>query len=553
MNYSEQDLLNPEVRKKLIEEFNSTYNSCRKYEAFKAYECLKDKTINYVLDLILKQFDEATVWEMQYSLSNISILRKVIEKLAKVYSNGVKRTVVDGEGNPIDEATLQVEEAADYLNIDEAMKKCNRYYRTFKNTLVGILPVELDNGLFNLKPKVLPPFHYDVVPDAKDPTVALAIIQSDYYPHRPTLYTLGDAAYAGRGVDSGIRKAYNWPVAQANSYSQETDKREYIWWTKNFHFTTNCKGERIDSGTGENPILELPFVNFHGDQDDSFWAEGGEDLIDAGVKINTHISNMNHIGVSQGHGQLYMTGANLPKSVKVGPNHCLQLEVNEGDPQPTIGYLNANPQVAELRSNIEMEVALMLSTNNLSTSGFSVSLQGSGKDFASGIALMIDKSESVEDIGDQAKVFVENEPEIWQIFSLWLDVYRSAGLLSEEASQIILPDNLDKLQIQFPSPKPIMSEKEQLEVIQIRKDMGLNTMVELIMRDDPSLDTQAAMAKIKAIEEEKRARMESFAINGGVNGDQGQSGNGQLQQDGQPNQPNGGAGNTGQDQSQNQG
>src|SRR3954463_947712 len=105
---SESDLLNVEIRKKLIEEFCGTNNTRRKNEAFKAYECLKDKTSNYVMDLLLKQFDTETVVEMQYAISNISVLRKVISKLAKVYANGVKRTMKNQSD------TKAIEAAAEY-------------------------------------------------------------------------------------------------------------------------------------------------------------------------------------------------------------------------------------------------------------------------------------------------------------------------------------------------------------------------------------------------------------------------------------------------------
>lgn len=519
MKYTEQMLLDPEVRKQLIKSFKSESNQNRKREAFKAYECLKDKTIHYVLELIQKQFSAETVFEMQYAMTNISILRKVINKLAKVYTNGAKREIPGSESD-----TKAIEAAEQYLKIDERMAKCNRYFRTFWNTLAFPHPVQREDGKFDIRIEIKPPFHYDVVEHPFDPQEPLAVVLSDYIPERATLYSLGDPATAqrGRGANDGVGVVRNIAAPDAPDTASAADKLEYIWWTKNLHFTTNSKGEIISNpGMIENPIGALPFVNFAGDQDGQFWAERGSDLVDAGIKINTQLSNMTHIGVSQGHGQLYMTGKNLPKTIKVGPNHCVQLPQEEGEPAPTIGYLNANPQIAELRANVEMMVALMLSTNNLSTSGFSMSLS-SGKDFASGIALMIDKSESVEDVQDQAQIFVDREPKVWEVVGKWFEVYGSAKLLSEEASLVKLPKDLSKVQVRFPSPKPIITETEHLAVIEKRKELGLNTMVELIMRDDPSIRTETeAQEKLKKIEEEKKARMEAFAPpQGEMNGDQ---------------------------------
>lgn len=632
---SENDLLDQGTRKKVIEALRSEKNLKRKAEAYKAYDCLKDKTVDYVLDLLLKQFEISTVLEMQYALTNISVLRKVIEKLAKVYANGVKRSMpknpadkpapkkkplgkivqvphpdgvldpatnqplmvdrflVDPQdedtladesvqpdadvGEPEDPDTQAIEEMALYLKLDTAMKKCNRYFRTFKNTLVYPKPIPNDDvpGKFDLRVDVLPPFHYDVIENRTNPEKPLAVILSDYEPKMRSLYALGDAAVAGR--TAGHVREIEMPVPDMGNAGETRDQgtaddnRTYIWWTKSFHFTTNSKGEILklaDTDEGKNPIGELPFVNVCGEQDGEFWAEGGHDLVDAGIKINIQITNMNHIAISQGHGQLYMTGKNLPKSVKVGPNHCVQLQQEDKDePVPQIGYLNANPQIGELRSNVEMMMALMLSTNNLSTHGFSTSLSG-GKDFASGIAMILDKSESLEDIGEQSKIFIEKEPQVWRLLKKWFDVYASAGVLSEELSKIKLPDDPSKVQLAFPEPKPLISEMDSLAIIQKRRDLGMNTMVELMMRDNPSLTEQEAQEKIDKIVAEKAANAAKFGLpsgegrdglelysgggagaptdkpapggaQGGVNGNQSQASGGKLKGNGVNDKPNG--------------
>ena len=510
---NEDEILDEAVRKKIIEEFiDDGANETRKAEAFKAHECLKDKTVNYVLDLLLKQFEAKTVHEMQYATANISFFRKVIEKLAKVYSLGVKRTL-DGKKD-----TQNLEAIAKILEFDDAMKKINRYFRAFKNTLAFPHPVELEDGKFTLTVDALPPFMYDVIENPKNKKLPLVVILSDYVPKRPTLYAIGDAARAGRPAapeltdkqikngEGVLTRSYNPTAAKKKekALAAKEDGRHFVWWSKNYHFTTNVKGKivgEVEPGN-KNVLGELPFVNFAGDQDNCFWADGGEDLVDAGIKINTMITNVQHVAITQGYGQLFMTGKNLPKAVKTGPNHCVQLEQAEGEPAPQIGFINSNPPLAELKNLIEMYVALMLTTNNLSTSGFALSLQG-GRDFASGVALMIDKSESIEDVGEQQAVFVKNEPKIWSKLKRWYEVYKAKGLLAEEVDSLKFPSEPESLTLQFPSPKPVLSEKEQLEILEKRKELGLNTEIEILMRDDPSLTEEAAEKKLAAILEEK--------------------------------------------------
>lgn len=499
--HNENEILDGGKRKKLIEQFDQTGNQLRKHEAFKGYECLKDKTSHYVMQLLLSQFDLETVFEMQYAISNISILRKVIDKLAKVYGNGVKRTL------PNEADTKAIEDLVKFLKFDPSMRKSNRYYRTFKNTLVYLRPLKVKDK-YTLKVDVLPPFSYDAVENPDNPEEPIAIVISDYIPTRQTLYAL-DAATAGRqsGQVKQVRESSAPGLKLENSGE---DTREFIWWTEHYHFTTNAKGaiinkslngETVEPGI-DNPILEMPFVNICGEQDGCFFAEGGSDLIDAGVKINTALTNVKHIGISQGHGQLFMTGKNLPKSIKVGPNHCIQLEHETEDPVPTIGYLNANPQINELKELVIMEVALMLTTNNLSTAAVSTNLEA-GRNFGSGVALIIDKAESIEDVTDQQTIFLEKEPFIWAKLSKWYEVYKSRGLLIEELAALPMPTDFTELQLTFPNVEPITSEKDELDAIKQRKDLSLNTDVELIMRDNPGMTEEQAQEKLDKIKEEK--------------------------------------------------
>lgn len=556
---SEEQLLNPEIRAALIKHWDMDPNVCRKAEAFKAYECLKDKTSVYVRDLLLKQFDFDTVVDMQYAISNISILRKVISKLAKVYDYGVKRTM------PNKKQTEQVEEAAETLRMNAAMKKANKYFRTFHNTLIHPHPVKTE-GLMRIEIDSLPPFKYDVVEMPENPKEAMAIVVSDYIPMRGDVFALGDAAVAGRtvrpvkdvaaesdwlpGMEPRMTGSYTNKGKDSGGADTGKDKRVFTWWTKNYHFVTDAKGNQI-SVDNDNPIKALPFVNLAGERDDSFWAEGGRDLVDSGISINTAISNVKHLGISQGHGQLYMTGKNLPKSIKVGPTHCVQLAQAEGEPDPKIGYLNANPDLDKLRGLIEMDVALMLVTNNLSTSGFAMSLQG-GKDFASGISLMIDKSESIDDVEEQAGVFIEQEPDVWVLVLAWYDVLKSAGLLTEEFRQMVIPKNVEEVQLQFGSPKPMLSEMDELTVIEKRRELNLNTEVEILMRDNPALTEAEARAKLAELKAEKEARVAEAAAAMVTDGNQSEDGNGNPDENGIGNRPRFGSKSPAEDEDEDQ-
>lgn len=503
----EKDILDPAIRKQLIEEIEGRENLTRKYQAYKRYQCYKDKTSHYVVDLLLRQFDQDTVEEMRYALSNISIVKKVIDKLARVYSNGVERSITDDE-----EATKKLKTLEKRLDVNTAVKKANRFLKLEKNVDLFVKPCPVydlqGNVKWTAKLEAYLPYLYDVIEDYYDRTKAMVVILSDYQPPSTSLADMD-------GKRSPISPALNQPTTpQANGKDEkiadtasdqktsDCHTKTYIFWSKNFHFTCNSTGEIIKDENNEknvNPLKVFNHINFSIDQDGAFWAEGGDDLIDGAILINALITHTMHVGTVQGYGQFYMTGENLPRGIKVGPTKAIIAEYKKDEQaEPKMGFLNANPQLDSLRGLIEMYIALYLTTNNLSTSGVSTQLSG-GQALPSGVALILDKAESLEDIQDQRQVFIDKEPDMWEAINQILVTYGDQNLV-EELKGLELPKDFKKnFNIKFNDPTPIMSEAEKLGNMKLRQELGIDTLISLMMKDDPSLDETQAEDKLKKL------------------------------------------------------
>lgn len=528
---SQDDILNPDVRKQIIAEIEGNENKARKHEAFKRYQVYKDETDYFVIQMLLKQFSEDTVREMSYAISNISLTRKVIDKLARVYASGVDRTLDN------DADTEKLNELEKELEFDSNMKTLNRYLKLQRNTALYVKPcLELeDDGSEKYKIRLNPlsPYLYDVVEDYYDRKEPMVYILSNY-DIDGSYYTnldAGSAAVRFGGISSPVIKPSKGDGTDQAIADEKEDEgkdqqtKQYVWWSDKYHFTTQG-ADIIDTATGQvievtsiddtrilNPIEEKPFVNFAVDQDNSFWAKGGKDLTNGSITVNSLITNYHHIGVYTSFGQMVMTGKKLPKQVPIGPTTIIQLEYEEGEPVPTFDFKNSGAPLIDLMKMVEMYVAMLLTTNNLSTSGVSTQLEGSQGGAVSGIALMIDKAESMEDVQDQRQIFIDNEPEIWDLVNKWLMYYSADGSLCEDFEGLVLPEDFE-LKLEFREPQSIMSEKEKLENIEKRKTIGLNTMVELIKMDQPSLEDKQAEEKLAKIEEEKTARMDAMIQNG---------------------------------------
>lgn len=510
---SEIELKDQAVRAKIITEIESRENLSRKYQAYKRYQCYKDKTNHYVVDLLLRQFDSDTVEEMRYALSNISIIKKVIDKLSRVYSNGVER-VISGD----ETATENLKKLEKRLDVNTAMKRTNRFLKLQKNVDLFIKPCPVvdfsgTSQQWTVKLEALNPYLYDVVEDFYDRTKALCVVLSDYSPPATMLSTFDGkrspiplAAQSEPNTPSPDRKDGILADSAADQKQSSDGAKTYVFWSKGLHFTCNSKGEVIPDASnpeGVNPLGVFNHINFAIDQDGAFWAEGGEDLIDGAILINALITHTNHVGTVQGYGQFYMTGENLPRSIKVGPTKAIIAEYKKDEQaEPKMGFLTASPQLDSLRGLIEMYIALYLTTNNLSTSGVSTQLSG-GATLPSGVALIIDKAESLEDVQDQRQVFIDKEPDIFEAINSVLKTYGNEALVNE-LKGLELPENFkENFTVRFNDPTPIMSEQEKLSNLQLRKDLGIDTMLTLLMKDDPSLDEAQAEEKLAKIIEQR--------------------------------------------------
>lgn len=513
---NEDEILDVGIRKKIIEEIKGTENLRRKDDHYRRHMIYKDQVKYFVIKQLELQFDQTTIREMEYAFSSLNIEKKIIDKLAKVYANGATRTVMKEDGTKDEAATKTINNLEESLCINQIQKTVNRYLKTHRNVAQYIKPCpytdENGDSKYEIQIQALAPYLYDVVEQYYDRTKPLVYILSNYQ-FKGISYSAIDAAREGRTLNSNTvnpqRGDGKDEIIADTPEDENTELHQYIWWSDNYHFTTNAMGEIIAEADGsvqtENPLGQLPFVNYAIDQDNSFWARGGDDLADGTVLINCLISHLNHIAVTQGYGQFWMKGKNLPRSLVVGPTKALIMEYEKDDPVPDAGFINASPNLDGIMRIVEMYVSMLLTTNNLTTTGVSMQL-GQSKSFPSGIAMILDKAESMEDIQDQQQIFMDNEQCLFEIISGWIKIYTQEGTLETDLMGQVLPDEFD-LSLSFGQSEVYQTETEKLANLTIRKDLGLNTMLDLMKMDQPELTDDQAKEKLLEIAKDKAERM----------------------------------------------
>lgn len=503
---NEDDLLNIDYRVQVLNSISSDENKNRKLEAKKRYDIFKDGTKKFVVEILKKELSEETFEEIKHRTSNISILRKIIDKKSMVYKNGAVREALDGEQKEAYQNCLNF--YIDDLNLNTKMKKINRYLELFKNCGYFIAPyteVDYDNNeevSYKLKSQIILPYMCDVIEDDDNPEVARVYIFS-YFSQQQEIVKAAEVGQSGvRGESTASVSASL--VEQKNIYSdKEEDNLFFIWWSNKYHFTTNIKGEIINGLQNEdlrNPINKLPIVSFAKDQDGEFWAKGGDDLVDGSILINQLLTDMYFIAKIQGQGIFYLIGPKLPKSLKVGPSDALILERKEGDPDTQVGFATSSPPLESHMKMIEQYVALLLSSNNLEPGTINGELSATSA--SSGIQEMIRMSENIDDIEDQREIYRDNEPEIFEIIRRWHNLYLDRNLLYKKNAELqTFPEG--DFSLKFPAPDRFVSDKEKLEIIEKRRSLMLDTVADGLIRDNPDLNVEQAENKILEILEEK--------------------------------------------------
>ena len=487
---SEEQILDQQFRHKVIKEINSDANQERKKKALKAYEIYKDLTRKWVIEAISKEFSAKTVEQMMNRAANISIARKIVDKKSKAYTGGVERFLKDEEEN-----TKKLQELTKILGSNHLMKKADRFSELLKNIEIQALYENdtVDPNKKALVNRIMLPHQYDPLVHPHNCKTPIAYVLSDFHDTSSTIWN--NLA----SDDKGYRESSALQQEKQVGYEGKLEKKAtvYIWWSGKYHFTTNDKGKilaELSPEGNQNPIGRLNFTPVHADQDDSYWCDGGNDLIDGAVLINVLLTDMFSIMNIQGWGQLVITGKKIPSELTGGPHRALTFDYDTGDPVPKVDYVSSNPPLADWRDSITMYVALLLSTNNLSTKNVSTKLEGSAN-VISGVAMMIDEAESTESVEDKQNMFRRAEAQLWKTNFAALNYLFENGVANEELQQVGKIETAQNVQVKFNQQKPIMSEADRVDILAKKKDSGLYEIVDLIMIENPDLTKEDAEAK----------------------------------------------------------
>lgn len=501
-----------EQRKKIIDDIKSDENKKRKAKSLQEYEIYNGNINQYVEAYLTQQLSAKTVKKMPI-ISSIDICKRIVDQEASVYKTEPIREFKD----ITEQDKLVVESVYSDAMADIKLLKSNRYFKLQAQSLIQVLPKE-DKLTF----RVLMPHHFDVVPDSLDPEKAAAIIISSF---DKDAYSQGNrpAVANSNFITGNNRDNINQSIADSDDYKSSLER--YAVWTNELNFVMDGNGKIVSGEDVTNPIGIMPFVEVVADKDFTYFVDRGSQLPNFAVQYNAALSDLANIVRLQAYSQAVMIGAkeSMPEEITVGPTTVIKMTVDQNNPIPTdFKFVSPSPDLSGSISFIEVLISNFLSSRGLSPA--TVSGKSQADKFTSGVdrfLAMIDKFEASK---QDFALYKSVEMQLFEVIKAYLLRYSNTRLLNKK---YYVSQNLKNayMNISFSKPDEAQSEKEKLDVIQQKLELGLIDDVSALMELEglTEIEAKEKLDKIQARSSELMGANE--AINNQTNGIGSQSDN----------------------------
>lgn len=456
-----------EFRKDFLKSIKTTENKNRKAKSLQEYEIYNGNLNQYVEGYLKGQLSEKTVSQMPI-ISSIDIAKRIADAEASVYKSNPIREFQDIS----DDDKNSLEYVYSDAMADIKLMKSNRYYKLQSQSLLQVIPKD-----GKLEIRVLFPHNYDVIPSENDPEKADSIIISAFNKQE---FVQGNRKkeFNPNYVIGSYRDNENQLSADSDDYKSKVER--YVVWSDEYNFIMNGHGEII-SDDFKNPIGILPFIDIAADKDYNYFVDRGSQLTNFAIQYNSALSDLANIVRMQGYSQAVMIAPAeaMPEHLIVGANSIIKLAVDSNNPAPTdFKFVSPSPDLAGSIDFIEVLISNFLSARGLSVS--TVSGKQSAEKYTSGFDRFLSMIDKFEATKQDFVIYQRVEELLFEIIKAWLSYYSGSDELQKKyhVSSSIKDASMT---IKFGKPDAAASEKEKLEVIQQKIELGLIDKVSALM------------------------------------------------------------------------
>lgn len=470
------DIREYDVASALINEIESEQFSERRRQEYKGYKVSEGGQREYVLSALQSLFPKS--WRSM-RVSDISVSNKVLSKFSKAYKESPVRNL-EGQTDDLNELLGE-------SDFDSRMSEFDRDYNRQRYGLLWVNRINDEPSFHSLKG-----FESFVKRDSNTGDLEAVVIN---YPSENITHNANSNA---DGIEQNLAE---------NQDDTSAESKLYAMWTSDFHAVWRVTQKKIrgvskssivreeieGNELGINDLGRLPFV--YRSKNSSSDLPFINQLTEQSITYNVLNSDFLTACALQGYGQLVVTMPEdmITESMHTGMTTAMTLPIIEGsDVQADAKYINPNPDLSGMKLTLD-NYAGDITGEHL---GQSQSVN-SNQTFSSGLERVIAQADVTDIITGNQRVYAKMEKEV-------VEILRAYEFLAQGSAELITI---------FPKAKVQISDKETLENIKMRLDLGLITKAEALQIIDPNLDEKAAEVKLEEIAKQGKALIDSL---GGV-------------------------------------
>lgn len=469
------DITDVSVVKQIINDINTPQNIERKKYISDSHRILDGSLEHFVQDRINCLFKETGKF---FRISDTSVTKKVINTKAQAYKNPpIRKLTSESE----DDFYKQVSEDG---GLNKAMWMFDRTFNLDYQSCLWVDLVDQDSNKFIFRN--LDQSKFDRVFNSKTGETDVFIISTPHDVIRETIHG-----------DSYLSLIQDEP--------EDADELEfYAMWTKENHVVAgvrirNGRVQKIQlmpiSGNEDmiNPIGVIPAVFLQ--RGDEFSVPERNPLPNNDVEINACKSVMLTGCDIQSLGKLvikYPESQSFPKTVLDSPFSYLGLPQIQDQPSTDAEYINPNSSIDKFQEVINDYERSMLEENEINAQAVGNASFTSGMDRALAMKSVTDCIEKNQ------MLYAKVENDVYSIVKAFMTSMNSNELKS------------DNLRVIYRKDKPLMTDKEVLENIKMKLEMGIIESWEKHIIVDPNLTEAEAREREAKIQAEKALNMNAM-------------------------------------------
>jgi len=455
-----------EESKELIAEFLNKSSQEYIHRNTALYEVNEGNILPHILQALKPQFGENTYEQMTFRIPPINILKRVVDKLSRIYQPGPSRYVTGGQDKD-DELLAWYQ---DHFSTDVKMNTANEYFNLFKNTLIKICLVD---GVPTLTP--LP----------SDRSYVFA--KNRLNPMKVTHVLTVQETYVD--LKDTMKKSFLYHLYSDQEFLILQD--DIVRWDLL---------EEAGNPEGINPYGKLPFV-YVTKSNNEIIPIPDTDMYNMSLLVPICLTDLNAGMMFSVHPIKYVINLSAEKLV-YSPNSVWTFKVDPGqDGKSEIGILKPDMNSSEALTLIQAQLGLWFQTigirpgaiGNLTT-----------ETQASGISKMIDEMDTAEHRMKQIGYFQKAEDDLWDFVLNYAHPY---WISSAQIDQSLAWSPAAKVTVNFAEQIPMQTKAELLKSLIDSLNAGLTTKRRALREANPRMTEKEIDELLFEIEQEKSLKL----------------------------------------------